>query len=185
MAKTAVAKDAPPDVRECADTKAVVKALVAEAGALGIKMPEDGGAAAMKTGTIVMSLKESGSVDATEVFRKLEAAFGVTRDNECACAENFGLFEVFSDLAGYAFKSGDSMKGVSYRKAAATIEACEVQIPSGKWTQAKATKLAGVGKSTATKIDEFLQTGNYAEGQPEHTGVYGKCQRLEEMRNEA
>ncbi|RLO08396.1 hypothetical protein DYB28_003981, partial [Aphanomyces astaci] len=70
-------------------------------------------------------------------------------------AKNQALAEAFSDLAGFEFKKGDRFKGGSYSKVAKAIRDAEDELTSGK----QAMKLKGVGKASATKIDEFLETG--------------------------
>ncbi|CAK4086348.1 unnamed protein product [Aphanomyces euteiches] len=69
--------------------------------------------------------------------------------------KNQDLAEVFADLAGFEFKRGDRFKGGSYSKVAKAIRDTGDVITSGK----QATKLKGVGKASAAKIDEFLETG--------------------------
>ncbi|ETV95858.1 hypothetical protein H310_10900 [Aphanomyces invadans] len=69
--------------------------------------------------------------------------------------KNQALAEAFSDLAGFEFKKGDRFKGGSYSKVAKAIRDAEDALTSGK----QAMKLKGVGKASATKIDEFLETG--------------------------
>ncbi|ETV75021.1 hypothetical protein H257_10623 [Aphanomyces astaci] len=74
---------------------------------------------------------------------------------QATVAKNQALAEAFSDLAGFEFKKGDRFKGGSYSKVAKAIRDAEDELTSGK----QAMKLKGVGKASATKIDEFLETG--------------------------
>lgn len=68
---------------------------------------------------------------------------------------NQALADAFAELSGFEFKRGEKFKGGTWSKVAKAIRDCEDEIESGK----QATKLKGIGKSSAQKIDEFLDTG--------------------------
>ncbi|KAE9235300.1 hypothetical protein PF004_g9152 [Phytophthora fragariae] len=74
---------------------------------------------------------------------------------EATCETNQPLADAFSELSGFEFKRGEKFKGGTWSKVAKAIRDCESEISSGK----DALKLKGVGKSSAAKIDEFLETG--------------------------
>ncbi|KAG6603023.1 dna polymerase beta [Phytophthora cinnamomi] len=74
---------------------------------------------------------------------------------EAACEANQSLADAFAELSGFEFKRGEKFKGGTWSKVAKAIRDCESTISCGK----DALKLKGVGKSSAAKIDEFLETG--------------------------
>ena len=59
------------------------------------------------------------------------------------------------ELAETEKVKGDKMRSGAYYKAAASVKKCDEMIASGK----QASKLEGVGKKIAEKIDELLTTG--------------------------
>lgn len=71
------------------------------------------------------------------------------------CEANQALADAFAELSGFEFKRGEKFKGGTWSKVAKAIRDSEDEISSGKL----ALKLKGVGKSSAAKIDEFLETG--------------------------
>lgn len=74
---------------------------------------------------------------------------------EATCESNQPLADAFAELSGFEFKRGEKFKGGTWSKVAKAIRECETEISCGK----DALKLKGVGKSSAAKIDEFLETG--------------------------
>lgn len=71
---------------------------------------------------------------------------------------NQALADAFAELSGFEFKRGEKFKGGTWSKVAKAVREAESAITSGKL----ATKLKGIGKSSAAKIDEFLETGTMA-----------------------
>jgi hypothetical protein len=71
------------------------------------------------------------------------------------CEKNQELADAFAELSGFEFKRGEKFKGGAWSKVAKAIRESEDVITSGK----QATKLKGIGKSSAAKIEEFLETG--------------------------
>lgn len=71
---------------------------------------------------------------------------------------NQELADAFAELSGFEFKRGEKFKGGTWSKVAKAVRDAEEAITSGK----QAMKLKGIGKSSATKIDEFLETGTMA-----------------------
>ncbi|KAF4037589.1 Helix-hairpin-helix motif-containing protein 8 [Phytophthora infestans] len=74
---------------------------------------------------------------------------------EATCEDNQELADAFAELSGFEFKRGEKFKGGTWSKVAKAIRECESKLTCGK----DALKLKGVGKSSAAKIDEFLETG--------------------------
>lgn len=72
-----------------------------------------------------------------------------------AVEANQELADAFAELSGFEFKRGEKFKGGTWSKVAKAIRDSEDAIISGK----QALKLKGIGKSSAAKIDEFLETG--------------------------
>ena len=56
--------------------------------------------------------------------------------------------------SAYDFKAQNKQGGLTYIKVAKAFAACPDAIADGK----QATKLGGVGKGTAAKVDEFFET---------------------------
>ena len=65
---------------------------------------------------------------------------------------NAQIADMLMGLSKEAFDKGDKFKGVSFKKAAEAMKAHPVPITSGK----EAQKLKGIGKGTATRIDDFI-----------------------------
>ncbi|KAG6974321.1 hypothetical protein JG688_00003132 [Phytophthora aleatoria] len=74
---------------------------------------------------------------------------------EATCEANQALADAFAELSGFEFKRGEKFKGGTWSKVAKAIRDCESKLTCGK----DALKLKGVGKSSAAKIDEYLETG--------------------------
>ncbi|KAK1946051.1 hypothetical protein P3T76_003099 [Phytophthora citrophthora] len=74
---------------------------------------------------------------------------------EATVESNQSLADAFAELSGFEFKRGEKFKGGTWSKVAKAIRDCETEITCGK----DALKLKGVGKSSAAKIDEFIDTG--------------------------
>lgn len=68
---------------------------------------------------------------------------------------NIQIADIFGKLSAVYEQKGDNYRALAYRNASLAIAKHSVPITSGK----QAMKLRGVGKSTAQKIDEYLQTG--------------------------
>uniref|UniRef100_A0AAV1UDH8 Crossover junction endonuclease MUS81-like HHH domain-containing protein n=1 Tax=Peronospora matthiolae TaxID=2874970 RepID=A0AAV1UDH8_9STRA len=77
------------------------------------------------------------------------------RKAEATCQANQKLADAFAELSGFEFKRGERFKGGTWSKVAKAIRDCDSVLTCGK----EALKLKGVGKSSAAKIDEFLETG--------------------------
>lgn len=88
-----------------------------------------------------------------------EKLWGVKKAVDCAAEGNGALASAFAELAEFEFKKGERMKGAAYKKVAKALAETTDEITSGK----QAAKLPGIGKSSAAKIDEFLETGAIAK----------------------
>ncbi|RHY29125.1 hypothetical protein DYB32_005405 [Aphanomyces invadans] len=80
--------------------------------------------------------------------------------------KNQPLAKLFTELAGFEYKRGDSQKGTAHMHIAKIIRACDEEITSGQ--QAMAMK--GIGKPSAAKIDEYLSSGMVQELEDFRTG---------------
>ncbi|CAI5730955.1 unnamed protein product [Peronospora destructor] len=74
---------------------------------------------------------------------------------EATCKTNQNLADAFVELSGFEFKRGEKFKGGTWAKVAKAIRDCDSVLTCGQ----DALKLKGVGKSSAAKIDEFIETG--------------------------
>ncbi|KAJ1451228.1 hypothetical protein M885DRAFT_19101 [Pelagophyceae sp. CCMP2097] len=106
-------------------------------------------------GPLVLQCRQGDVVDVGAIIKAAEEQFGVAKVIEVDCEENRGLAGAFSDLSTFNFKNGDTMKGVAFKKVFEALQKHTEPITSGKQAQ----KLANIGKSSGTKIDEFLSTG--------------------------
>ena len=70
-------------------------------------------------------------------------------------SNNERIHSMLLELAETEKVKGDKMRSGAYYKAAASVKKCDEMITSGK----QASKLEGVGKKIAEKIDELLTTG--------------------------
>ncbi|KAJ8903717.1 hypothetical protein NDN08_004817 [Rhodosorus marinus] len=73
--------------------------------------------------------------------------------------KNRPLTELFRELAKYEFEEENRQKGFAYQKVGTAIAECDFEVTSGK----EAMTLKGVGKSSGSKIDEYLTTGKIAK----------------------
>ena len=73
-------------------------------------------------------------------------------------SNNERIHSMLIELADTEKVKGDKMRSGAYYKAAASVKKFDEMITSGK----QASKLEGVGKQIALKIDEILKTGTLA-----------------------
>ena len=144
---------------------------------MGYNVP-DADAARQQCGPVCRECLVAGVLDVGNVLRGMAAKWGMKETIECVVAENAALAGVFKELSsfeykkgdnikGTAYKKGDNIKGTAYKKVSAALAAHTAQITSGK----EAKKLAGIGKSSADKIDEFLSSGKVAKLEEHKPGV--------------
>mmetsp|Transcript_22693 Transcript_22693/g.69759 ORF Transcript_22693/g.69759 Transcript_22693/m.69759 type:complete len:308 (-) Transcript_22693:330-1253(-) len=141
------------------DVRALAEELVKRCRERGLNVPDDDDAARKKMGPIVMSHRQGTTVDVAAVIRFCDGEFGQKVTVDCECAANVGLASAFKELASFEFKRNDRFKGSAYQKVSTAIAEHAVPITDGK----QATKLPGIGKSSAAKIDEFLASGTIAK----------------------
>ena len=79
-------------------------------------------------------------------------------------ASNDALIKVFEELMVYESKAGNTWGGSAYQKVAAALKKLKKPVTAGT----DVANLAGFGKASVEKIDEFLKTG--------------KIQKLEELK---
>lgn len=153
----------PPEVRESvqmADLRGIAEELCARCRVRGLNVPSDAGVARQKLGPILRDLlTPEGALDVGAALAAAEKEWGAKKEVECANAANGDLAAIFLELSTWGFKQGATMKAVAYKKVSAALAEHGDAITSGK----QATKLAGIGKSSAEKIDEFLATGSIAK----------------------
>ncbi|CAK0865004.1 unnamed protein product [Prorocentrum cordatum] len=122
----------------------------------------DGGAAADGAAS-ARPQKKRAAASQDEAPRKAKAAKAAPAP--AADGPNAALAALFSELAGFEFKRKEKFKGVAYKKVAAALLAHDEEITGGP----QAAALPGIGKQSATKIQEYVDTG--------------KIERLERYRN--
>merc|ERR1712060_401359 len=76
-------------------------------------------------------------------------------------SENQGLVDAFLEMSNLSFSFGEKFKGAAYKKSAAALAQVSKVIEEGdgkRFAKGK-DKLAGVGKATGDKIEEYVTTG--------------------------
>ncbi len=74
-------------------------------------------------------------------------------------AQSFTTSPGSPQLASFAYAEDNKFGGLTNQKVARAIAGLEFKVTSGKNLVKKASKVQGVGVSSAKKIDEFLETG--------------------------
>ena len=133
---------------------------------MGYNVP-DADSARQQCGPVCRECLVDGVLDVGNVLRGMAAKWGMKETIECVVAENAPLAGVFKELSSFEYKKGDNIKGTAYKKVSAALAAHTEKITSGK----EAKKLAGIGKSSADKIDEFLSSGKVAKLEEYKQGV--------------
>ena len=85
---------------------------------------------------------------------------------QCAEAANAPLVVAFQELSKLYFADGNRNAGASYNKVVAAIQNINFVITVDnalKLGKAGKSKVDGIGKSSAEKIKEFLETGTMAK----------------------
>ena len=154
--------------------KEIASEVVKQAREDKIKMPTDESEARMRAGAALISNVNhaEGNVDLGICLDELEKQFGTTKNAKvlpCEVESNRPLMEAFAELSTFEFKASQSMKGIAYKKVATAIGNCSEVIVDGR----EAKKLDGIGKSSADKIDEFLQTGTIPKLEEYRSGTLG------------
>ncbi|KUF98475.1 Hcp beta-lactamase protein [Phytophthora nicotianae] len=137
---------------------AALKEMIKKFGAKESASPKKKGKTDVKTEKKTGRKRKSAEVkdedgdDADEDEKKTKKP---RKKAEATCEDNQALADAFAELSGFEFKRGEKFKGGTWSKVAKAIRDCETKLTCGK----DALKLKGVGKSSAAKIDEFLETG--------------------------
>lgn len=137
-----------------------------------LAIPSDAKKARMEIGKIIVANK---SLPATEVLAEIIDRFGFAEikgeakkkqedaiASLCANSANASLVEAFLEMSKLFFKSGDSIRGNANAKAAEAIKGIDFEINEDNALglgKGKKTKVAGIGKGSAEKIKEFIETG--------------------------
>ena len=86
------------------------------------------------------------------------------RSSACANAKNIGLLEAFNEMITYMKKKGEpGYKMKHYYNAQSWIQSYENVIENPMQYSKGKTKVEGIGKGTATKMKEFLDTGTISK----------------------
>lgn len=154
--------------------KELAVSLVAKAREDQIKMPTDESEARQRAGAVIVSNVNQAekTVDLGACLDELQKTLGTKKNQktaECAVEANRPLMEAFAELSGFEFKASNTMKGIAYRKVSTALATCGAVITDGKM----ATKLDGIGKSSAAKIDEFLSGGTIEKLEEYRSGALG------------
>mmetsp|Transcript_14346 Transcript_14346/g.17063 ORF Transcript_14346/g.17063 Transcript_14346/m.17063 type:complete len:310 (-) Transcript_14346:104-1033(-) len=154
------------DVVPCSnsDLKGLAASLLVKARQDGIKMPTDDVIGRQAAGTALVQAwdRGNGTVDLGTCMDTLEGTHGTTRGAKViyvVCEENRPLALAFKELSDFQFKSKNAMKGIALNKVFRAISNLEVPLKNGK----QAAKIEGIGKSSASKVDEFLMSGTIHE----------------------
>jgi hypothetical protein len=165
-AKKVSIPDETRDGVENIDLRGIAEELSERLRGMGYNVP-DADAARQQGGPICRECLADGTLDIGAALRGMAAKWGLKETIECVVAENAALAGVFKELSTFEYKKGDNIKGTAYKKVSAALAAHTAQITSGK----EAKKLAGIGKSSADKIDEFLARGTIAKLEEYKQGV--------------
>lgn len=155
-------------IRADAHPRDAAAAILKAAQEAGIDMPSNEDEARRKCGMTWFEFK--GAEDAaTKIMAQLMKEFGSRKAKAaqaeaaakvCGHPDNAALAACFDEIAVLQVKAGQpGFKVKASRKAADAIRGLDFKITDGKLLTKKKTKVAGIGKSTAEKIDEFLSTG--------------------------
>mmetsp|Transcript_12817 Transcript_12817/g.38165 ORF Transcript_12817/g.38165 Transcript_12817/m.38165 type:complete len:305 (+) Transcript_12817:88-1002(+) len=146
-----------------ADLREIASELAERARGLGMNVP-DADAARQQIGPLCRDLlTPEGVLDVAGALRAALQKWGMKVVIECACADNAALAAAFKELSHFEYKQGDRFKGTAYKKVSDAIAEQAEPITSGKKASSGKTKIAGIGKASGEKIDEFLTTGAIAK----------------------
>ena len=168
--------------------EAAVK-LLAASKILKVKLPDDEDEARIKVGTILMQECQAGTTDANAILTKIVSVYGIEESEEeaaaaqesagnaCTVPANGGIMLMMKELKDLYFKEGNANAGGSYSKACKAVVECPFEIceDNVKHLHKKGHefKLEGVGKGTADKMKEFLQTGTCAKLEEKRAAALG------------
>jgi len=99
------------------------------------------------------------------VKQEKAAAKEAAAEAACANPKNAAVILAFGECAKYYFAESNANAAISYKKAIATLTELKEEITEDNaisFSKGK-TKLPGIGKATAQKMLEFVQTGTFAK----------------------
>jgi hypothetical protein len=150
-------------------TKAAGDLVAAVAGIVDI--PDDESKAKLAVGKIVVMNTDSSK---EEILQAIIDEFGLKAVNEeqskakakaatsiCGHPANAPVLEAIMELSSLYFKEGNGNAGGTYTKVANAIKNLDFEITAdnAKGLAKGKTKVNGIGKGSADKIHEFLETG--------------------------
>lgn len=166
------AADAPPEARLARDFASMPgKDAAAEirrvATALKFQLPTENILSEIGAKLMMTKHADTGEWDGDAALAALRDAYPPMSATEAAggpparCPENSALASCLDTLVRLEKRAkGDAFKIKSYIAAAGTIRELDRVVTSGKaMAKPGPTKVAGIGKGIAAKIDEFLETG--------------------------
>lgn len=126
-------------------------------------------------GPIVMANKDK---EPKDVLEEIITKFGFKDDkaakqeakemalaSQCANPKNAPLLVAFQELAAMYFKEGNRNAGMSYNKVVTVLKDLKAEVTAGNamsFCKGK-TKIPGIGKGSAEKMQEFMETGSIAK----------------------
>ena len=140
-----------------------------------LDMPSSESKAVMEVGKLILQNKSS---SASEFVAILVEKFGFLQDNamdnkakteavtaSCKNSSNGAVLAAILELGELYFKEKNTNAGVTYKKVAEAIKnlTFEITCDNAKGLGKGKTKVAGIGKSSADKIYEFVTTGTMAK----------------------
>ncbi|KAA8490500.1 DNA polymerase beta [Porphyridium purpureum] len=130
------------------------------------KLPADDKEAAKIALRFVMLARQGESVDVCSATQQLLQEVGIqdaASSAQVLVQANSGLVSALSECAKFARNQGDGFKGTAFKKAADAIAELDFEVTSGSELSKGAKKVAGIGKSIATMIDEYIASGTMSK----------------------
>eukprot|EP00468_Gymnochlora_sp_CCMP2014_P013348 CAMPEP_0167765264 /NCGR_PEP_ID=MMETSP0110_2-20121227/14573_1 /TAXON_ID=629695 /ORGANISM="Gymnochlora sp., Strain CCMP2014" /LENGTH=327 /DNA_ID=CAMNT_0007652923 /DNA_START=70 /DNA_END=1053 /DNA_ORIENTATION=- len=168
-------KDLFADADPTCSPKEATKILKGVAKSLEFPLPEDEVNASIRCGQCLMGNKVDGKFDFNKALKALAEELRCPEKipgakvkakkkrnaPEANMKENMGIVESFWELASFEFKDmQNKMKGIAYQKVARAVAGLDYVVTNGSILAKKGPKkVAGIGKVSGMKIDEFLETG--------------------------
>jgi len=143
----------------------------------GIALPKDEQEAKQKCGTTYMCHDSrdgaTGEADGRAILIELATQYRtvaanldakVQRASGCRNPKNASMLECFAEIARLMKEEGqEAYKMKAYYTVISFLETCEEEVTDPIKYSKKKTKVAGIGKGTAEKMKEFLDTGTIAK----------------------
>ena len=153
------------DIRSAADF------VVEFARKEGYSISSNDATARQEMGRLLLATRVAGEneFDVRVIVERLKDEYPIdTRSAGALCPDNIALANAFDELGKLALKAGDGFKSRAYIGAADAIRELTYAVVDGQVLSKGKTKVKGIGKGTADKIDEFLQDGKIAKTDLEH-----------------